>query len=114
MSRSNPCIDKLFRDARTHNAWLDKPVSDETLRELYNALKWAPTSANTSPARFVSIRTAKVKARYVTRAFAQSSRSLDTTAAVRVRDAEAAPSALESGCRMFIAGDSPEVVVPRA
>jgi nitroreductase len=63
MTHSNPCIDKLFRDARTHNAWLDKPVSDETLRELYNALKWGPTSANASPARFVFIRTAKVKER---------------------------------------------------
>src|SRR5438309_6460849 len=63
MTRSNPCIDKLFRDARTHNAWLDKPVSDETLRELYNALKWGPTSANSTPARFVFIRTAKGKER---------------------------------------------------
>jgi hypothetical protein len=33
MTRSNPCIDKLLRDARNHNAWLDKPVGDETLRE---------------------------------------------------------------------------------
>ena len=63
MTRSNPCIDKLFRDARTHNAWVDKPVNDETLRELYNALKLGPTSANASPARFVFIRTAKVKER---------------------------------------------------
>ena len=63
MTDSNPCIDKLFRDARTHGAWLDKPVSDEALRELYNALKWGPTSANASPARFVFIRTAKNKER---------------------------------------------------
>ena len=63
MTHSNPCIDKLFRDAHTHNAWLDKPVSDETLRELYNALKWGPTSANSTPARFVFIRTAKGKER---------------------------------------------------
>src|SRR6202171_2993430 len=63
MTDSNPCIDQLFRDARTHGAWLDKPVSDETLREIYNALKWGPTSANASPARFVFIRTAKAKER---------------------------------------------------
>src|SRR5882757_4615882 len=63
MATPNSCIDKLFRDARTHNAWLDKPVNDETLRELYNALKWGPTSANASPARFVFIRTAKGKER---------------------------------------------------
>src|ERR1700736_5629960 len=63
MTDSNLCIEKLFRDARTHSAWLDKPVSDETLREIYNALKWGPTSANASPARFVFIRTAKNKER---------------------------------------------------
>jgi 3-hydroxypropanoate dehydrogenase len=63
MTDSNPCIDKLFRDARTHGAWLGKAVSDETLRELYNALKWGPTSANASPARSVFIRTAKAKER---------------------------------------------------
>jgi len=63
MVGSNACIDKLFRDARTHNAWLDKPVGDETLRELYNALKWGPTSANASPACFVFVRSAKGKER---------------------------------------------------
>ena len=63
MAGSNACIDKLFRDARTHSAWLDKRVSDETLRDLYDALKWGPTSANASPARFVFIRTAKAKER---------------------------------------------------
>ncbi len=63
MTSPNGCIDKLFRDARTHGAWLAKPVSDETLRELYDALKWGPTSANASPARFVFIRTAKGKER---------------------------------------------------
>jgi 3-hydroxypropanoate dehydrogenase len=63
MPHSNPCIEKLFRDARSHGAWLDKPVSDETLREIYDALKWGPTSANASPARFVFIRTAKNKER---------------------------------------------------
>ena len=63
MATPNSCIDLLFRDARTHSAWLNQPVSDETLRELYNALKWGPTSANASPARFVFIRTAKGKER---------------------------------------------------
>ena len=63
MTSPNGCIDKLFRDARTHGAWLAKPVSDETLRELYDALKWGPTSANASPARFVFIRTEKGKER---------------------------------------------------
>src|SRR5438552_3106688 len=63
MTTSNACTDKLFRDARTHSAWLDKPVSDETLRALYDACKWGPTSANSSPARFVFIRKPAAKQR---------------------------------------------------
>jgi 3-hydroxypropanoate dehydrogenase len=63
MTSSESCIDTLFRNARTHAAWLDKPVADETLHALYEALKWGPTSANASPARFIFIRTAKAKER---------------------------------------------------
>ena len=55
--------DQLFRKARTHNAWLDKAVSDDLLRELYSLLRWGPTSANSSPARFVFIRTKEGKER---------------------------------------------------
>jgi len=54
-------LDLLFREARTHNKWRDAPVSDETLRELYDLLKFGPTSANSSPARFVFIRTKEGK-----------------------------------------------------
>ncbi|HEY8289440.1 MAG TPA: nitroreductase family protein, partial [Acetobacteraceae bacterium] len=50
-------LDLLFREARSHNKWQDEQVSDETLRELYDLLKFGPTSANSSPARFVFIRT---------------------------------------------------------
>ena len=49
--------DLLFREARTHNKWQDKPVSDAQIHELYNLAKFGPTSANSSPARFVFIRT---------------------------------------------------------
>ena len=49
-------LDQLFRDARTHNAWLDKAVSDDMLRQLYDLMKWGPTSANTCPARFLFLR----------------------------------------------------------
>jgi 3-hydroxypropanoate dehydrogenase len=41
----------LFRDARSYAKWLPRPVPDATLRELYDVLKWAPTSANAAPAR---------------------------------------------------------------
>lgn len=57
------CLDTLFFDARTHSAWLDKAVDDETLRRLYDTLRWAPTAANTNPARFVFIRTKEGKER---------------------------------------------------
>ena len=54
-------LDLLFKEARTHNKWQDKPVTDDTLRELYDTLKYGPTSANSSPARFVFIRTKEGK-----------------------------------------------------
>jgi 3-hydroxypropanoate dehydrogenase len=56
-------LDQLFREARTHNAWLDRPVTDETLHALYDLMKWAPTSANTNPARFLFLRTSRAKER---------------------------------------------------
>ncbi len=54
-------LDLLFRQARTHNKWRDENVSDETLHHLYDILKFGPTSANSSPARFVFIRTQEGK-----------------------------------------------------
>lgn len=56
-------LNQILREARTYNAWLDKPVSDETLGELYNLMKWGPTSANSTPARFVLLRTEAAKER---------------------------------------------------
>ncbi len=51
----------LFTEARTHNGWTDDPVSDETLKALYDLVKMGPTSANCSPARFVFVRSAAAK-----------------------------------------------------
>jgi 3-hydroxypropanoate dehydrogenase len=56
-------LDRLFREARTQNKWLETPVPTEKLAELYDLLKWAPTSANASPARFVFITSAEAKAK---------------------------------------------------
>ena len=56
-------LDLLFRNARTHNGWIDKPVSDATLRAVYDLLKMAPTSANCSPARLLFVRSDEAKAR---------------------------------------------------
>jgi 3-hydroxypropanoate dehydrogenase len=56
-------LDLLFREARTHNKWTDKPVSDDELRSLFDLLKQGPTSANCSPARFIFLRTTYSKER---------------------------------------------------
>jgi 3-hydroxypropanoate dehydrogenase len=56
-------LDQLFREARTPSAWLDRPVSDELLRQLYDLMKWGPTSANLCPARILFLRTPEAKER---------------------------------------------------
>jgi 3-hydroxypropanoate dehydrogenase len=56
-------LDLLFHEARTHFTWLDQPVRDETLRELYNTMKFGPTSMNCTPARFLFLRTREAKER---------------------------------------------------
>lgn len=59
----NVSTEQLFTDARTHNGYFPDPVGDETLRTLFDLLKWGPTAANGSPARFVFVRSAEAKAR---------------------------------------------------
>jgi 3-hydroxypropanoate dehydrogenase len=59
-------LDQLFRTARTHNAWRDQAVPEAKLRELYDLLKMAPTSANASPARFVFVTSPEAKAKLKT------------------------------------------------
>jgi 3-hydroxypropanoate dehydrogenase len=56
-------LDILFRKARSYMKWLPRPLTDETLRELYELLKWAPTSANAAPARFAFLRSKEAKER---------------------------------------------------
>jgi 3-hydroxypropanoate dehydrogenase len=53
--------ERLFTDARTQNGYLPQPVSDDTLRRLYELMKWGPTSANCSPSRLVFVRTAAAR-----------------------------------------------------
>jgi 3-hydroxypropanoate dehydrogenase len=56
-------LDMLFREARTHSTWKPQPVAEQTLRDLYDILKWAPTSANAAPARFAFLRSKEAKER---------------------------------------------------
>ncbi len=53
--------DLIFREARSHNGWQDKPVSDATLRAAFDLAKMGPTSANCSPMRIVFVRSGKRK-----------------------------------------------------
>ncbi|MGE5651449.1 MAG: malonic semialdehyde reductase [Bacillota bacterium] len=51
----------LFLDARTHNGWRDQAVTDAQLRQIYDLMKWGPTSANCTPARIVFVKSAQAK-----------------------------------------------------
>ncbi|MBX3643824.1 MAG: malonic semialdehyde reductase [Rubrivivax sp.] len=53
--------EQLFTDARTQNGYQPEPVSDATLRQLYDLMKWGPTAANSTPARLVFVRSAQGK-----------------------------------------------------
>jgi 3-hydroxypropanoate dehydrogenase len=56
-------LDRLFRSARSVHTFKPDPVSDSTLRNLYELLKWGPTAFNSQPARYVFVRSAEAKAR---------------------------------------------------
>ncbi len=50
---SDHALDQLFREARSYNGWLDKPVSEKQIAQIYELLKMGPTSANCQPGRFI-------------------------------------------------------------
>ena len=58
---NDTALDTLFREARTHTHWLEKPVTDAQLQQIFSLMKWGPTSANCSPARLVFVRSPKEK-----------------------------------------------------
>jgi 3-hydroxypropanoate dehydrogenase len=60
---SDAALDTLFRQARSHNGWLDRPVSDDQLRQIYELMKMGPTSANSCPARLLFVKSDEAKAR---------------------------------------------------
>lgn len=60
---ASDALNRLFRDARTVHAFQPVPVSDETIRQLYELLKWGPTAFNAQPARYLFLRSPEAKAR---------------------------------------------------
>lgn len=63
MQLAENCLDQLFREARTYSAWRPEPVHTELLKKAYELARLGPTSANTSPARFVFVTTPEAKER---------------------------------------------------
>src|SRR2546423_13850381 len=62
-SVSDEALDLIFRKARTHNVWLDKPVEDALLRQVYDLAKMGPTSANMCPLRILFVKSREAKER---------------------------------------------------
>ncbi len=60
---SDQVLDQVFRAARTRNAWASIPISDALVHQLYELTKWGPTAANTTPGRFIFVRSASAKER---------------------------------------------------
>ncbi len=58
-------IKQLFTEARSHKSWTDKAVSTETLKQIYDLMKWAPTSMNLMPARIIFLTTTAAKERLI-------------------------------------------------
>ena len=56
-------LDRLFRGSRSRNAWIEETLAEDTWRRLYDLVKFAPTSMNASPARFVFVSSEEGKAR---------------------------------------------------
>ena len=63
MTIDQGALDALLLNARSQNKWTDQPVTDEQINQIYDILKMGPTSANSSPARFVFLRTKEAKDR---------------------------------------------------
>jgi len=54
-------LNLIFRDARTHSNWLDKPVDDALLAQVYDLAKMGPTSANMCPMRVIFVKSKAAK-----------------------------------------------------
>lgn len=60
---NDEALDTIFRSARTHRHWQDKPISPALLMAIYDLMRWGPTSANVSPARVAYVVSKEAKER---------------------------------------------------
>ncbi len=63
MAINDEALDVIFRAARTHRHWQDKPVSPALLMAVYDLMRWGPTSGNCNPARIVFVVSQQAKQR---------------------------------------------------
>jgi 3-hydroxypropanoate dehydrogenase len=61
---SDADLDVIFREARTHSKWLDKPVSDDLLKAAYDLARMGPTSGNCQPMRVLFVRSPEAKQKF--------------------------------------------------
>ena len=61
MSVSEEALKQIFIKARTHSVWLPESVGDELLHQIYDLMKWGPTSANCCPARILFVKSKEAK-----------------------------------------------------
>ena len=74
-------LDLIFRDAHTPQGFLDDPVTDDKLRQVYELMKWGPTTLNSQPGRLVFVRSKAAKEKL---APALSAGNLDKTMKAQV------------------------------
>src|SRR5438128_554892 len=60
-SVSEEALEQVFTKARTHSVWLPESVADGLLHQIYDLMRWGPTSANCCPARIVFVKSKEAK-----------------------------------------------------
>jgi len=81
---SEEALDQLFREARSYNGWLDKPVSDEQIEAIHALMKMGPTSANMQPARIVWARSAEAREKLSALAMEGNRQKIETAPVVAI------------------------------
>ena len=75
---------QLLTHARSQNAWLPRPVADESLRELYELAKWGPTSMNCSPMRVMYVRSMAARMRLLSAVLSGNAEKVRTAPVVAI------------------------------
>ncbi|WP_079434780.1 malonic semialdehyde reductase [Zoogloea sp. LCSB751] len=112
-------LNQLFRDARTFNGFRPDPVPDETVRQLYELVKWGPTAFNAQPARYVFVRSDQAKAKLVETLYGSNrektlSAPLNVIVAYDLRFFEHLPRLSASSNARALFEGAPHIVEPTA